>query len=209
MGTPIATNDVLQVTAWSQLGPQASLNISGWKVDSVVGVPTLEDLPNAIQAALGPLYQPIMTNAAQFLGVIVKRETLPISGQFLSTGFAVSGTAGAVPAAAQTAAIATLRSGLPGRKNRGRKYFGFLDESMLIDAFNLTNAALTNTQTLATYYGSVQTWMMGATSVTAHPVVYHRTTPAVTVAITTGTAKKPLVTQRRRGAVGRPNTPPF
>jgi len=209
MATTLLVGDVLSLTTWVQLGQQAGLNVGGFRVKSIVGTPTLENVVNQFDLTIAPSLTAFMSSQASFKGTIGRRVTNPPSAQVLSQSIPAPGTGSAVVAPGQVAGIITLTTGLAGRANRGRKYIPFVDHALLADAYTLTPAGVSKLEAIAAVWVGELTFPEGANSVTLSPCVLHRNGFTLSPTIVGHVSRTRLATQRRRGAYGRPNVPPF
>lgn len=209
MATGYANGQILQITAWCRQESQASLNIGKFLVAVDAGTPTVEGMANTIATAWADVYKAVMPNLASFDGLIFRLRSPVESLDILSTIAPVAGTVGANPTPAQVSAIVTLRTARPGRAYRGRKYVGFLDESLTTTAFSLNAAGLAAVGAVGNLWGNANAYVNGGDGITLQPVIAHRT-PVWTTENIVGALTRPyLVTQKRRGALGRQNVTPF
>jgi hypothetical protein len=209
MPNPVV-NDILRVVAWTQQGPQAGLNVTGWKVTAVAGAALYAPAAIALATLHQNVYVPMQTSAAEFQGILLTVVSPVLSVTTLGPVTAIPGTAGTTPMSAQSSAIISKSTGLGGRKNRGRIYIPFLDESDSTDAYTITAGALTRLQAIATFFSTPHTIAAGGgNTITVVPILLNRTAPATSLLLAACTAKNQIATQRRRGAFGRPNVSPF
>lgn len=198
-------NDVIQVKLFSYMGNQLGLNVRHYLVGTKVNDgATLAEIAADLAATFSPLYEVLMTNTAEFVGVSAQR-ILPTPITAAEMAFENnSGVAGTTPLPQQVSGIITLRTALAGRANRGRVYIPFPDESDN-SANHVPEASYgVDLTALAAEFVANQSVTGAAGSNTLVPVVFHRDLDTTTV-ITGARANGAWATQRRRGFYGRPN----
>lgn len=209
MATNLAIGNIVQVNFYHTLSTQVAQVVRHYRISAIGGTPiTDSDLADDLESAWAPLIKPAMSNVATWYGVKAQILTVPLPSSvtdFTNTGV---GTSAAQPLAPQVAGLIRLKTGLAGRKNRGRSYIPF--PSTLFQGTNglPTTAYLTVIGAIANMLSSNRVIVVGARSGTAVPVIYHRATGGSTDIIN-ATAFNGFATQRRRSLVNRSDNLPF
>lgn len=200
-------NDVLRVILASWFDGQYGLNIRYYAVTAIGGDGLTEfALANALKTEFGPLYQPMLTDNALFLGVSVRNLTrTPAAAAVTSSGGSLTGTSGEEALPTQVSGIITLRSALAGRANRGRLYIPFPSEDDNdAETVRPTAAYIANATALANALALDFQPIIGADSVTMVPIIKPGG-PTDRVPIISAIAREAWATQRRRGDYGARN----
>lgn len=117
-------------------------------------------------------------------------------GRFVTTGVLAGTHAGYEDLPANVAAIIQKQSGLAGRRNRGRMYFPYLDETRVDQSGRLGASYQTDFQTAADAIYTVMTPLGSANLET--PVLLHSEAPTTPTVVTSLTVSPIVATQRRR-----------
>lgn len=213
MAFPIILDHLLKVVTYCQLGNQAGINIHYFRPRTIEAPANSVTLANGLSAILGPLYRNLLCNLATYNGLTLEDITAPtpFEPQPSDSGVGV-GIAGDEPLPAQVSGIITLKTGLIGRDNRGRRYIPFPaeDDSIVTSSnnpypigsyvafLNLLGAKLVTT--------SVP--VGGGNNVTLNGQILHHS-DGLTTGLDSYLSRQEWATQRRRGDYGRPNILPF
>lgn len=209
--TQVALNDVIEVKMVAVKGGQLSLNVRHYKCTVLNGTgATLGQVAASADTAFEQLYKNLMCSAARWLGVSARIITTPPGSGLAfnkdNTGFGIR-AGDQLPT--QVAGIITLQTALGGRRNRGRLYVPFPDETANTED-NIPSAGyLTDLEILGDQLVTALTaGPGGGNNVILTAVLYHRgngsTTPLIAHRDNTRWA-----TQRRRGDYGAMNVVPF
>lgn len=200
-------NDVFQVVIGCRFGDQLGLNVRHYFsfASAGTGAVTLTGIANGFAAALGPLYQGVLSESAEFRGVVVQKiKPLPMGMPALSSLGVLPGLRSGDPLPRQIAGLISFQTAFAGRRMRGRSYIPFPAESDNEPDTTPSVTYITALSFLAAQLISLVTVTEGANSEQLMPVIFHRDTTSVTQ-ILTATANDAWATQRRRGSFGRPN----
>ncbi len=202
-------NDIYEVKVYTTLGNQAGLNVFHHLVSNVVGTGVSDQQLADHYAGLYPsVYKNIMSSAASFRGVGVRRIKPTISLEVYSTIGQGPGLVTGDPLPKQIAGMITLRTALPGRANRGRMYVPFPAEAHNDADTTPTAPYMVLLGNLGMVVWSDSVAGGGANTQTMSPGVYHRALGTLT-RLTTYTTRDRWATQRRRGDYGKPNILPI
>ncbi|AYP28965.1 MAG: hypothetical protein [Circular genetic element sp.] len=212
MSDILVNGDVLQVTVATACVDQVGLNVFHYAVDSVVGgAATSQEAAIAIDAALAPLYKPLLGPDATYYGVQVRilfRDPTPTPSAVSASAGVGTAAAGAMPG--QVAGVLTKRTAFVGRSYRGRTFLPFLSATMNDATTNSpTAAAIVLMEALAAELDDVQTATAGASTARLYPVLLH-SSGSLYSEIQDIVARPYWGTMKSRGNLGRPNVfPPF
>ena len=200
----------LRSRAYCTQGNQTSVNIRFWAVQSLTtGGASMKELADAMSTQIAPHYKALMVIQATYYGLDLGQIWPgPPGWASQTTAGQGKGTILGNSAPLQDAGIISLRTANVGRAYRGRVYVPFLAQAS-IDV---------NGQALAAYTVSLldlgndytqNVVVVGATGTTTlQPLLWHKKTNSGTT-LTHYLVRNGIGTQRRRGAFGRPNFPPF
>jgi len=203
--------DILEVKAACYRGNQLGLMVSHWLVTALTGTDPFE--PAQIARRLSDLMhveiKGLMDDDAKYLGHsarVIKGVPTAEEYSIVNQGYGVV-TGDALPQ--QICGLISLRTGLPGRTNRGRQYVPFPAEG---DNPNTTIPGVTYQTALSTLgaiYTLPQTATILGSSITVRCVITNKTGTGGNQPVTGALARNKWATQRRRGGFGKPNEVPF
>ena len=203
-------NQILRSRAYATQGNQTAINIRYWQVLSVTtGGALLSELCAAMEAQLAPHYQNMMVASAAWHGLDLATYTpAPPGIAQISNLAAGPGKIAGSAAPLQVCGVVSLRTAQIGRANRGRLYAPFLGAASIDVSGQANPAYLGYLNALGdNYAGSIVVVGVNGTT-NLSPVLWHKKT-ATWTQLTHYISRSQLGTQRRRGAFGRPNFPPF
>lgn len=166
----VAIGDIyeLAVTWRDVTGTQQMINVYHFRQKA--GFLSAINLIGEWQSAMQTRDQGLRSSGAQLIKYSC-RSLIPHNTDWYETTLAVNGTLGAFTLPPSSAAIITWRTGLPGRRKRGRTYIGGVERSqhaggLLTAAYTGTNMANFGNQVLAVFgaAGSSPTTEMGVWS---------------------------------------------
>jgi hypothetical protein len=180
--------------------PEDMVVTCGHSIDSGSGA-TAEQAPNDLLLAMGIIVAATCTNdiALNFVTVYVGQDAgSPLI--FESDGAPEVGGQGTSSAPPNTATLIRKRTGIAGRRGRGRMYFPGVGESLVGNTGNLTSTFATQVQ------GAASDWLEDLTTGAGFrhypPVVFHRSegigTEPVPTPVTAMQVEGKVATQRRR-----------
>lgn len=208
--------DELKLVFWTQQGNQAGLMVASYFVFNTPGSIPIADQDglDIISDGMAAVLKPLMTGGAEYLGVVMYRpDIIPLPAALYSTQGAGVGTAGTVPMATQVTGLITLRTALAGRANRGRKYVPFPDAADSVGSINPipSTSYKTRLDALADKFGPGADF-----EDPANPGTFVNLSGIIVAAngtirgdVTSTVQRRLWATQRRRGAYGKSNLPPF
>lgn len=208
MATALATNDVLRIVSWCQMGAQAMLNTGHFRVTATVGGPTLEGLVENMADVWKDVYKGWLTSAAKFRGIEGRRISAVASYTVNSTDANTAGEAGDNPLPSFATGVISVGTAGSGARYRGRRFIGFGDESKTDDAFNVNLAGRVILATIADLWTTIATYG-GADTVTLKGVLVPNGVVADVRDIDRAYVRTYMTTQRRRGTLSKPNTSPW
>lgn len=196
--------------------PQVGINTRFFFVTTIAGSPqTEQSLVTALDAIIAPLYKPMMTASANYLGSDMQfvNGAPPYPIQLSTQANLGAGTAGTTPLPAQVSGIYSTFTGETGRGYRGRAYIFFPDQvHVAVGPPPVPKTAyITLLSNLIAAVTGVINVTVGPATYTLQWVIRHQSPPAVagtTTDILNGTARGAWATQKRRGDYGRPNALP-
>jgi len=207
----LADSDLLEWRMVAEANNQVSYNVSHFLVVNTVGNPTDLDAVAAVSSNVGGLVKGLMAIEATFLGIDLRRiqpsPTSPVN-DVVSAGVGVD-TGGLLPT--QVCGLFKKTSTIGGPAGRGRLYIPFpAEDSSGLDGRPIA-AYVTSAKVLAELFTvDVPVDDLGGNSCNLVNVVLHKDTiPMSSHAIIQVTVRTRWATQRRRGAFGSPNLPPF
>ena len=210
----MVVGDFLQVKYFCRLYDQVGINIRHFQVMALGGTLTNinQDLTNALSTTSSVAYKQIIASLAKYFGLSV--QILGATGweaPWTSTFGQGFGTAVSGPLPLQTTGMITLKTGLTGKKNRGRVYVPFpsLGDVDSIDGTPITGY-VNRLNILAQLWNDDYDIANSSPAFTAtlRPQLYHPAVGNMTT-ITSAISRKRFATQRRRGNYGRTNPDPF
>lgn len=209
-------NDILQIRVAASQNNQESLNITHWKVTSVVtGGATLAEMALALDNTWRPAYKLWYPSAVTYQGTGVKNLTPPASLEFSNQAGTGAGTNTGNPVPTQVSGLIKKLSLMSGVSNRGRIYVGFVS-TVCVDAFGEPNAtAISKLGAINAAYDVSQTIVGGTGTTVLGLVIKHAISPTnpspglLNTPVDRMVVSTRFATQRRRGDYGKINTDPF
>jgi len=207
----LASGNLVQVRVWCNQLEQSSVNTFYYRVGTVIGIVTDQNLANQIDAVIAPLMKPILQNNADYQGVtaqILNATPRPIPVQ--STSNAGPGTGGAVGLPRQACGFTRWLTDFAGPRNRGRTYWPFPGTASDQDQGVPSDAYLNDLTDLVSglrTFDSVSGDDPGDSAGTV--MVIHSQFVPSPVPIRTGVSIRKWATQRKRGSFGRANSSPL
>jgi len=173
MATPLDEGDIVKTIAYCEMRGQVSQNVRHWRVISkdVGATHTDEDVRAALATLLKAPYQDCLSQDAQWYGLSLQKiAPIKFDTVFSPNAGAGSDATDCLPGA--VAGLLVFKTGLAGRKNRGRTYIPFPGEGANT-ALGLPNAAhLTQLQDVADIYSSNRTIVKGGLNLIITPIIY-------------------------------------
>jgi hypothetical protein len=216
MATPVFVNDVLVsecICYFSNL-QQTAITRRFWKCTTLLapGIVTFGDVAKEIDLFAGTRFKNGLANDANYNGTRVRRvRPAPDTNQWeVDTTSAGAGVGGAIASPGQVCGLITLTSGRIGHRGEGRIYFPFPAVDF-IQGDGVVTAAYT---TILNSMGNKMTSQLIVTGGTGGqlgfvPVLCPSNTAFDTTDLTGYRSSTVFATQKRRGAYGRFNRPPF
>lgn len=202
--------DILRLRVVCYTANQVGVNTVHYKVIAKAGAgQTDAQVAVAIDTTLEPRYKTILSVGARYRGCSIQRiapgfPTLP------ATSFALDGP-GLVLGdmlAGQVSGIISSRTNLAGPKYRGRAYIPFPGETDNAATGVPVAGYVTAIDDIADEFYTNWALGAGADTLEIEPCIWHRS-DGTTTPITSYLSRNVWATQRRRGAYGRMNLPPF
>jgi hypothetical protein len=210
---PIATTNVIVVQAICNdpAFQQSSVSSFYWFASSVVGVTpiTTQDVAAFFENLWAAPWQNLIYNGATYNGTRC-RIVKPVSTDIwrFDNSMAAAGSGGAVGLPPQTCGLLKKFGDVIGKHGQGRTYLPFPSASGNGTDGLPNNAYIAAGAALGGIIDAIQTVTAGPNSTIIQPVLFDRTT-GNTVGITAALTEGVWATQKRRGAFGRINKPPF
>lgn len=198
--------DLLEVRYISSAGAQVGQNIRHYRIDTITGTElTRPQLADGLSVRVRSLYKALLSSSAEFRGVAVKRVfPLPVTAESLTEVDRGPGTRTGDPLPTQVSGLISLRTGLAGRRNRGRLYTPFPAETDSDSSAHPGTTYATNLAALAVeFFGTVIVTF--GVNITVLQNVIHKRGTSLFVNIIEARPTTNWATQRRRGTLGRPN----
>ena len=195
----IAAGDVIQVACLCRQNLRDAYNLWDYVMVAQAGAATsYEELATGLKAAVGPLYQQVLSENAEFIGLTTKRlNPLPVSVAFDPGASNIPGLITGDGMSRQTCGALTKLTQLGGKAFRGRAYIPYPSESANDADGNPTAGYKVNLGNLGAFMMAPITITGTGKSVTIAPAIWHKATRTYT--LTTGYRVNPYwITQRRR-----------
>lgn len=214
MGAPaviLAAGDILQARVCCYNTDQISLNVLGYKVVSLVGVPgvTLQDVVGQIDSDINGTYKSLMALTARYRGVGLRRLLAVPSLEYTAIGNDGIGTGGASLQGRQVTGMFTKVSGVIGPAGRGRVYVPFPDTDSSGPNGQPNAGYMVNLGILAGILQSTFGVTVGGSTVNMAPCILRRSALGSSLIWGAATARQRWATQKRRGDYGKTNVLPF
>lgn len=210
----VTPGDVYQLKLYCKLTPQFGITIRHFILATMTNQASEQGLCDALSALFGPLFKQLIGSTASYYGALTGKLVGNVfDTQAHSVSGAGIGTAAGANMPAQVSGLISLRTGIPGRKFRGRAYVPFMadSENTVTGGFPVPSAGTLTT--LALLAAKMQTCTVTtadapASVCTLNGQIYHRATGTFS-GISQTIAVPNWATQKRRGAFGRTNQNPF
>lgn len=208
--TPIV-GDIIETQVLTSFGNQIGLNVLHYRVATVVsGGTTLAAAAAVLDLGLHAAYKNAICNQATYRGIGMTNLAAPRSVQTVSQGNLGVGTGGANMSPTQVRGLISWYSNLAGRRYRGRTYIPFVPTNGVTAAGDPLAAYVTIMDAVRAVLQGGFTVTSGAPSTTYVLAIIHRNdNPLSASDVVLGVTRNRFATQRRSGAYGRANTPPF
>jgi hypothetical protein len=203
--------DFYRITHVTTTNAQVGLMVSHWRVGSIVAPgPTDQEFADGFSTLMAAAIKALMSNAAVYKGCIAQK-VFPLPVLARATGVTLAGAGGVVgtEAPTQTCGLITLRTAVAGRSGRGRKYIPFPSVADINSTGDPSTSYGTRLATLMNLLINGQSIPGALGNANVAPCIWHRANPALSNLVTTGLVRSSFATQRRRGALGRPNLSPI
>lgn len=203
---------ILKVQTICTVPGQISVLTTKWQMTNITGgsqFPTTDFLTE-FDSQMGSLMQPLLSNGAQYYGtqVYLMNPIGPAPRPDSFKGNTVAGTGGAGLMPTQVSGLISFYTPQLGKVGQGRAYIPFPSLAAGQSDGTPTPEYLANLSALATFLRVLNNITAGAISGDFEHVLYQGGS-ATPLFITDATPRDAFATQRRRGAYGRVNTPPF
>lgn len=206
----LAQSDVLKVVFYCRQNDQVAQNVRHFEV-SAIGAGTSPTDLEAVTAIVGrvkPEYLPLLASNAEFRGATLQRIT-PLKNDAVGYSSPDVGTAVGDPLPLEMAGLISFKTGLAGRKNRGRMYVPFPSEGDNNTTGHPSAAYVALLTLLAAHFTGPMTFVPGggAASYTLRALCY----PADNVigrVITSSQETNRWVSMRSRGDYSAANVSP-
>lgn len=203
-------NSIWQVVFYCTLGVQTALNVRHYRVQSISGAGSdVTNFQGALNSTWADAYKAWLGTDSTFYGLGVRMLLPTKTIEFFSSAAQGPGLAGVNDEGAQVAGCLTLNTGFAGRRFRGRIYPPFPGHDITLPPFGLTGGGVTALTNLGD--AAMTTLPFGGLTdnVDMQPILMDNLKTVSRGAIISYRPNNKLATQRRRGAYGRPNPPPF
>jgi len=210
MAANLITGHIWQCKVYCRATDQLAINVLHYQVTGQTGTLKLDsDLAARLDAILGPLYVALLCVEAEYRGVGVQRiNPIPPTTEVYANIQADTGAVAGDLLPRQTAGLISKRTGLAGRKYRGRVYVPFAAEAGNEANGTPGNAYLTSLLALSDALEVPVVIGTAPNETTMTPIIWHRLSSDFDV-ITQCDINDKWATQRRRGSYGRTNTSPI
>ena len=223
MSTLLERFDVIRVTFVCSLGPQVSMTRFHYQVGIITGAPTDQQAATQFDASQAGFIKPLIANPSTYRGFSVQvLRPAPTPGA--ATHFQVfqraigkltagNGTGGAAPLPPQTRGIVSLKGAVAARGLNCRFYMPFPTTTMIgTDAFTPSATYQSNLSLLAGNFVTLSSIDDGLGNIAPIDLIdFLFDTPSQynREFLTDWLVQPKWATQRRSGAYGRSNIPPF
>lgn len=212
----MAVGQVIRVTLFSSFRNQVGLNVLHYRQTSSqpsyeLALADLQPLVNALSNVVGPAMKECLSQESVFNGLEGRLlAALPVNDVIATAantaGAGTAATAGTEPS--QVCGLLSKRTGLGGRRNRGRMYVPFVPADAPDPDDLVGTAYFTQLQDLATVLTTPVTATNGMQTTTITQCLAGLVRNAGGPLVTQMVVREGFATQRRRGYYGRPNSPP-
>jgi len=205
----LADAQLLEVVYVNRMLQQSGLMVRHYLVTETVGTISEQVAADELSAIMSDFIKDCMSSDASYRGLTLQKiDPPPASDRFISTQGQGPGAAASPVMSTQTAGVISLRTGIAGRRNRGRTYVPFPSEGAN-EANGKPNATyLVDLGALGTQLAGVQVIAPGGgNSCNLVPQVYSRTFDSFRT-ISSYLVRTEWGTQRRRSQINRGDLPP-
>jgi len=210
MAIDLGIGDLIRLRVATYTPNQVGINTAHFLVQAATGTGrTTQQVADAFDATLAPRYKALLSVGARYRGCSIQRVapggvTVP-AAQSINDG---PGTVAGDMLATQVSGIISAKTDLAGPAYRGRVYIPFPGEDDNAATGVPVAGYVTRLDDVGDELYTSVTIAAGGNGVTLDPVIFHRAFNSAT-AITDYVNRTVWATQRRRGAYGRQNVPPF
>jgi hypothetical protein len=209
--------DVVQARVVCTTSTQVGMNITHWRVVSVIGVgASLQQIADQLDALLFTPYKAWLSAAASYRGVGVTNIMGDRSVEQVSVAHSGVGAAAVSLIPTQVSGLIKWKTQSAGRHFRGRIYIPFPASNNQDVNGELNIGGVARLADILTGYFPSLVVTIGAAQSTLQLVILHQPTPSrpippasLTTDVSLGAVVPEWATQRRRGDFGRPNVAPF
>lgn len=210
MAANLVTGHIWQLKVYCQAADQLAVNVFHYQVTQQNGaLKTDSDFAARADFVLGGLYADLLSSQAEYRGCGVQRiNPIPPTTEVYANVQAQAGAVAGDLLPRQASGLISKRTGIAGRKYRGRAYIPFPSEAhneadgTPADAYLVALLALSDVLEVPMVVGTAPN------DTTLSPILWHRLSSTYDL-ITSMTTNDKWATQRRRGSYGRTNTPPI
>jgi hypothetical protein len=125
MAAIVQPGTYLKFRVWCISSNQASVNTFWFRVGILTGAPTVQDMAEAFDNIVAPLFLAIIGSQTQYRGTQCYNEVLPLPLPGVWIGNAAVGSGGGINMATQATGINTWLTNFTGVSLRGRTYWPF------------------------------------------------------------------------------------
>jgi len=210
MPANLVTGHIWQAKVYCRATDQVAINVLHYQVTAQTGTLKLDtDLAARLDAILGPLYVALLCVESEYRGVGVQRiNPIPPTTEVYANIQADTGAVAGDLLPRQSAGLISKRTGLAGRKYRGRVYVPFASEAGNDATGTPANAYLVSLLALSDALEVPVVVGTAPNETTLTPILWHRLSSTFDV-ITECSINDKWASQRRRGSYGRTNTSPI
>lgn len=199
----MAVGDIYRCVAYQSLKGQNLLNVGFWQTTfESTGGATPFEIATSFDSTMGPAYRTGAVDSYSYRGFSVQRiAVLTPPEPTFAIAAAGAGSEEDEPLPVQVAGVISLRTGLAGRRYRGRKYIGGFGEAANVNADSmLATIANDRLDALIDEWVHVNTVVGVGGTTTLVPVLFHRDIPGTT-RILTGKRRDQWGTMRTRSLI--------
>ena len=210
-GTVPVVSDILECEVLTAFSNQIGVNILHYNVRTVVnGGVSLQFMANQYDSLIHANYKNVICNQATYRGIGLTNVTAPRTQQAVATANAGVGSGGANMIPTQVRGLISWYSNTAGRRFRGRTYIPFPPVNGATSAGDPLAAYVTLLDAVRVIMLGPLVFTSGANSTTLALGIYHRKdVPPTASDVAISVTRNRFATQRRSGAYGRANNPPF
>lgn len=205
MASTLDVEDVLEVSYFHRYGEQTAVMVMHYVVLSVEGGQVSDShAADTLGTRYGPVIGPLMDDGANFVKTRVQQIRPTRRDYVESLSGAVAGTIIGDALPPQCTGLIRLRGPDANRHNRGRKYVPFPAEADSAALSRPSATYISNLEDMADILKAQVNVLNGAATAVIAPVIYNRTTHAVSLVVNAYPVTA-WATQRRRSFVNRPD----